>query len=51
MMSRCWPPGSCRTPLCRLTSPCQTPANDISALMGHDWPGNLQELRNVAERR
>ena len=23
---------------------------DISALMAHDWPGNIRELRNVVER-
>jgi DNA-binding NtrC family response regulator len=30
--------------------PLQQTAADISALLSHDWAGNVRELRNVAER-
>jgi len=26
-------------------------ADDISAIMTHDWPGNIRELRNLCERQ
>ncbi len=31
-------------------SPKQLAPDALSALKGHDWPGNLRELRNVVER-
>ncbi len=29
----------------------ETTAEDFAALLAHDWPGNIRELRHIAERR